>query len=237
MEVISLEIKGIRIEFVKIPTGKFKMGSVNELPFALETPVHEARISKNFFVSKFLITQEQYEAVIDVNPAKFRHEKNLPVENVNWSEAKKFCQKLTGVSGKFVRLPSETEWEYFCRAGSTTEYFFGDDEKLLTEYAWFELNSDEKTHPVGLKKPNNWGLFDIVGNVWEWCEDVWKNDYNDFPTDGSANVHNIEKQHRRATRGGSFAMNAFRCRSSYRSFDWNDTAIEKLGFRIIMEEI
>lgn len=213
------------------------MGSQNELPFALETPVHEAVISKSFFVSKFLITQEQYEAVMSINPAHFRHENNLPVENVDWFAAKQFCQKLTKISQKKIRLPSETEWEYFCRAGSTSDYFFGDDEKLLADYAWFELNSDEKTHPVGLKKPNNWGLFDVVGNVWEWCEDVWKGNYTDFPADGSANYGNIEKQHRRTTRGGSFAMDSFRCRSTYRSFDWNDTAIEKLGFRIVMENL
>ena len=237
MENTFLEINGHRIELVKIPAGKFEMGSVNELPFALETPVHEAIISKTFFVSKFLITQEQYEAVTGENPAKFRYEKNLPIENITWFDAKEFCRKLSEITGKPLRLPSETEWEYFCRAGSTADYFFGEDGHLLSEYAWFEANSNEKTHPVGLKRPNNWGLFDIVGNVWEWCEDVWKGDYNDFPTDGSANFRNIEKQHRRSCRGGSFAINAFRCRSSYRSFDWNDTANEKLGFRIIMEEI
>jgi formylglycine-generating enzyme required for sulfatase activity len=230
-----LEINSRKIPFVKIPAGKFQMGSVNELPFALETPVHEAVISKSFFASQYLITQEQYLAVMGTNTAVFHHETNLPVENITWFEAKNFCQKLTEISGKLVRLPTETEWEYFCRAESSTEFFFGDDKNILTEYAWFEQNSDEKTHPVGLKKPNNWNLFDIVGNVWEWCEDVWKNDYNDFPTDGSANIKNLEKQSRRATRGGSFAMNAFRCRSSYRSFDWHDTATEKLGFRVVME--
>lgn len=241
MKEILLEFSGvssdkIKISTIKIPAGKFQMGSVNELPFALETPVHEATISSEFFVSRFLITQEQFWAVMGNNPAKFRHATNLPVENVNWFEAKKFCLKMTELSGRNFRLPTETEWEYLCRAGSMTEFFFGDDEKKLPEYAWFESNSREKTHPVGLKKPNNWGIYDIVGNVWEWCEDVWKSDYADFPADASANLQNIEKQHRRSTRGGSWAMNAFRCRSSYRSFDWNDTATEKLGFRVIMEK-
>jgi formylglycine-generating enzyme required for sulfatase activity len=237
MQGTFLEITGRRIEFVKIPPGRFQMGSVNELPFALETPVHDALIAHNFFVSGFLITQEQYEIVTGANPARFRHEKNLPVENVTWFEAKNFCRKLSEISGKMIRLPSETEWEYFARAGSTTEFFFGDDDSVLPEYAWFELNGEERTHPVGLKKPNHWGLFDVAGNVWEWCEDVWQNDYTDFPADGSANTRNYDKQRRRATRGGSFAMNAFRCRSSYRSFDWNDTATDKLGFRVVMEGI
>ncbi len=230
------ESSEIKIPFVPISSGGFQMGSVNELPFALETPIHQVSISYSFFVSQFLITQEQYEFVMGQNPSNFRHETNLPVENVSWFDAKNFCRKLSQVSGKNVRLLTETEWEYVCRAGSSTEYFFGDDDKSLAEYAWFESNSHGKTHPVGLKKPNDWGIYDIIGNVWEWCEDVWKGDYNEFPGDGSANLKNIEKQHRRSTRGGSWAMNAFRCRSSYRSFDWNDNATEKLGFRIVTEE-
>ncbi len=235
MEECLLGIGNIKIDFVKIPGGKFQMGSVNELPFALETPVHKAVIPNSLFISKYLVTQEQYESVIGTNPAIFRHEANLPIENVNWFEAKTFCQKLSELSGKSVRLPTETEWEYFCRAGSATEFYFGDDEKSLSEYAWFELNSNQTTHPVGLKKANNWGIHDAVGNVWEWCEDVWKGDYTDFPADGSPNLKNSETQPRRATRGGSFAINAFRCRSSYRSFDWNDASTEKLGFRLVME--
>lgn len=238
MEEIFLEIgesSKIGIPLIKIPPGKFQMGSPNGLPFAPEIPVHEVVISYFFFVSRFLITQEQYKTLMGVNPSNFRYEINLPVENVSWFDAKAFCQKLTEGTGKLFRLPTETEWEYICRAGSTTEYFFGDSEKDLSEYAWFEINSDEKTHPVGLKKTNHWGIYDIVGNVWEWCEDVWKSDYSDFPADGSANLRNIEKQHRRSTRGGSWAMNDFRCRSSYRSFDWNDNITGKLGFRVVME--
>jgi formylglycine-generating enzyme required for sulfatase activity len=225
-----------KIPFIKVPPGKFQMGSVNELPYALETPVHKAVISESLSVAVYPVTQEQYQEIMGHNPAKFRHGKNLPVANVNWFDAKKFCQKLSGETGQLLRLPTETEWEYFCRAGSETEFFFGDDKKELVDYAWFEYNSNERTAPVGLKKPNDWGIHDIVGNVWEWCEDVWQSDYTGFPSDGSANLKNIEKQHQRSTRGGSWAMDAFRCRSSYRSHDWTDTKTEKLGFRIVLEE-
>jgi formylglycine-generating enzyme required for sulfatase activity len=238
MNEAILEIGGapkMEIRFAEIPPGDFRMGSVNELPYAPETPVHDVSIAYSFFVSRFPVTQEQYAALTGANPSKFRHAAQLPVENVSWAEAREFCRKLAEESGRLIRLPTETEWEYVCRAGSATEYFFGDDAKDLPEYAWFEDNADEKTQPVGLKKPNAWGVYDIVGNVWEWCADVWKSDYDDFPADGSANLKNIERQPRRAVRGGSWAMNAFRCRSSYRSFDWHDNQTEKLGFRVVME--
>lgn len=221
--------------FVRIPPGDFLMGSENHLPFALEVPVHKAFIGKEFFVSRFPVTQEQFRAVEPRNPSVFRHAEKLPVENVNWFEARQFCRNLGELAGRSIRLPTETEWEYVCRAGSTTEFFFGDDETKLSDYAWFESNSREQTSPVGLKKPNAWGVFDMAGNVWEWCEDHWKGDYGDFPADGSAYIRGDDRQPRRAVRGGSWAMDAFRLRSSYRSFDWNDNRNGKLGFRIIWE--
>jgi formylglycine-generating enzyme required for sulfatase activity len=228
-----LEINNISVDLVKIPAGEFQMGSISELPYALETPVHSASISYEFFIGAFTITQEQFAAIMGTNPAHFRHAENLPIENVSWFDARTFCQKISEKTGRRIRLPSETEWEYVTRAGTTTEYFFGDDSAKLPDYAWFEINSSEQTAPIGLKKPNPWGIYDIVGNVWEWCEDAWKSDYNDFSPDGSAFTN--EKQPRRAVRGGAWNMDAFRCRSSYRSFDWNDAANNRLGFRIVVE--
>lgn len=233
LEKYSLEFNGERLELVKIPAVEFEMGSVNELPFALETPVHRAAIDKDFWLGVFPVTQEQFFAVMNKNPAEFRHAPNLPVENVTWFEAREFCEKLSETTGKIVRLPSETEWEYAARGGSQTEFFFGDDAKMLPDFAWFELNSNERTNPVGLKKPNAFGLFDIVGNVWEWCEDAWKGDYENFPADGSPFIN--EKQPRRAVRGGAWNMDAHRCRPSYRSFDWADAAHNRLGFRVAVE--
>jgi formylglycine-generating enzyme required for sulfatase activity len=131
-----------------------------------------------------------------------------------------------------VRLPSEAEWEYACRAGTATEYFFGDCEADLGAYAWFCLNSDERPHPVGLKRPNSWGFYDMAGNVWEWCSDVWHSDYTGAPTDGSPRQDGGERQPRRCLRGGAWNFDAFRCRSAYRSRDWKHFATNHFVVRI-----
>ena len=226
----------LSLPLVRIPPGNFQMGSRNGLPFAPEDPVHVVVISQAFSVGQFLVTQEQYATVTGNNPSQFAHNSNQPVETVTWFDAKQFCEKLSAMTGRKVRLPSEAEWEYFCRATSTTEYYFGEDSSELHEYAWFEDNSQSRPMPVGLKKPNLWGLYDIVGNVWEWCEDVWNSSYSDAPSDGSAWLKNEKQQGRRCVRGGAWNMDAFRCRSSYRSYDWNDAATDRLGFRIVFNE-
>jgi formylglycine-generating enzyme required for sulfatase activity len=169
-----------------------------------------------------------------------------PVESVNWDEASEFCRRLSARVGCNVRLPSEAEWEYACRAGTVDDFFFAPDGAflddteippgivhLLHDCAWFDQNSSEATQPVGLKRPNPWGLHDMIGNVWEWCADVWHNDYTGAPNGGGAWVADESRQPRRVLRGGAWDMNAFRCRSSYRSFDHRHFATSRIGFRLV----
>lgn len=220
---------------IKLPTGRFLMGSLHGLPFAPEEPVHEVTLAGSIAITKYAITQAQYCAVMGNSPAQFTDYATAPVETVTWLEAKQFCEQLSTLLQRVVRLPSEAEWEYACRGGTTTEYFFGDGTSALPEYAWFDYNSAERTQPVGLKKPNPWGLCDMAGNVWEWCEDVWHGSYNGAPQDGCAWLTTEQRQSRRVVRGAAWNMDAFRCRSSYRSYDWQDAATNRPGFRVVVD--
>ena len=125
----------------------------------------------SFKIGKYPITQEQYKAVMGTNPSHFQGNPQNPVESVSYDDAVAFCKKLSEMTGKNYRLPTEAEWEYACRAGTTTGYYFGNDYRQLGDYAWYYDNSQGTTHPVGQKKPNNWGLYDMHGNVWEYCQE------------------------------------------------------------------
>jgi len=226
--------KGVKLELVLIPAGEFKMGSPDseKIALPLERPQHRVRITKPFYLGKYLVTQEQWEATMGGNPSHFKGPKN-PVEQVSWNDCQKFLEKLNAKigtqHGKFV-LPTEAPWEYACRAGSTTRYCFGDDESGLGENAWYRANSDMETHPVGEKKPNAWGLYDMHGNVWEWCQD-WYDDgyYAKSPTDdpmGAATGLD------RVGRGGSGACLAGYCRSAIRTGGGPVGRISDVGFRV-----
>ena len=159
-----------------IPPGEFMMGSPeSEADRYDDETQHQVRITKPFYLSATDVTQSQYQQVMGNNPSHWKGA-NKPVDMVSWNEAVEFCRKLSAQEGAEYRLPTEAEWEYACRAGPTTAYSFGDNVSQLGKYAWYENNSGNTTRAVGAKLPNAWGLHDMHGNVWEWCQD-WHGAY------------------------------------------------------------
>jgi len=231
---VSLDLgNGLSMEMFLIPAGKFLMGSPEgeKGRSTNEGPLHEVTISRAFYMGVFEVTQEQYEAVMGKDPSHFKGAKN-PVETVSWHDAVDFCKKLAEKTGKKVRLPTEAEWEYACRAGSKTRFCFGDDETDLRDHTWYTANSDSKTHPAGEKTPNAWGLYDMHGNVWEWCSDCWAVSY--------ANAKNEDPQGPasgafRVLRGGGWNVNPTYCRSALRFRSSPDDRYLNLGFRVAVD--
>ena len=223
----------IGMEFVKIPAGEFMMGSLSgeEDRYEDEGPVHKVTIKEAFYLGKFEVTQKQWREVMGSTPSYFKGD-DLPVEGVSWNDVQEFIEKLNEMEGNDkYRLPSEAEWEYACRAGTTTRYYFGDDESRLGDYAWYDGNSGGKSHPVGQKKPNPWGLYDMHGNIWEWVQDEWHSDYNGAPSDGSAWESGSSSG--RVSRGGSWFSFAWNCRSAYRTYFNPGYRGGNLGFRVL----
>ena len=216
-------LNGMPLELIHIPAGKFTMGSDEDDD---ERPPHEVSVS-GFYIGKFQITQKQWQAVMGKNPSEFEGD-DLPVERVSWHDTQAFCEKLRAMTGKAFRLPSEAEWEYACRAGTTGDYAGN-----LDEMAWYDENSNDKTHPVGQKKHNAFGLYDMHGNVWEWCEDVRHENYNDAPKDGSAWTDG-GNQECRVLRGGSCVNSAWYCRAAGRYDLTPVIRIDYIGFRCVI---
>jgi formylglycine-generating enzyme required for sulfatase activity len=219
---------GVKLELVKVAAGSFNMGS-NESE--CQKPIHRVNL-REFMIGKYPVTQAQYQAVTGKNPSNFKDTQS-PVESITWHDALKFCEELSKKTGQKVKLPTEAQWEYACRAGSTSKYCFGDDVNKLGDYAWYSQNSGIKTHPVGEKLANPWGLHDMHGNVWEYCEDVWHENYNGAPTNGSAWLNGGD-QYIRAKRGGSWLNLDFVCRSADRHSDNPDLTFSLTGFRVVV---
>lgn len=223
------------MQFVLIPAGKFEMGSLFEEKDRSdsESPVHKVTIQNSFYLGRSAVTQKQWEKIMRNNPSHFKGE-DRPVEMVSWEDALKFVTKLNDKEGTDkYRLPSEAEWEYACRAGTQTRCFFGEDESKLNEYAWHAGNSGAKTHAVGRKKPNLWGLYDIHGNVWEWVQDEWHDNYNGAPSDGS--VWEEGNGVYRVSRGCSWLCDTGFCRSAGRFKREPESCFANLGFRLLKE--
>jgi formylglycine-generating enzyme required for sulfatase activity len=230
-------VNSLGMTFVRIPAGEFRMGSTdgdND-----ERPVHTVRISQPFYLGVHTVTQGQWEAVMGNNPSRFRGDRftgdpNRPVETVSWEDVQTFISRLNAREGHTqYRLPTEAEWEYAARAGSTTAYCFGDDNRWfrrrLGEYAWYSANAGGQTHPVGTRQPNAWGLYDMYGNVWEWMQD-WYGEYAAGPvTDPQGPAAGSG----RVIRGGSWGTGARICRSASRYNDAPGYRNGHLGFRLL----
>ena len=249
------------MEFVYLPAGDFMMGSTDAAVqtaykqaqidvgadhakmewFTREQPRHRVRIAEGFYLGRYEVTQAQWQAVTENNPSEFKGCDQCPVEQVSWSDAQEFIRRLNAMNDGFrYSLPSEAQWEYGCRAGTTTEFAFGNS--LSSVPANFDGNypydgaakgvNRKKTTPVGSFQPNAWGLYDMHGNVWEWCADVWHENYNGAPTDGSAWLTGGDSNFR-VDRGGSWDFHGDALRSAYRLKARPDARINNSGLRLV----
>lgn len=208
-------------KFVKIPAGEFLMGAENS--YIDEQPVHKVIISKSFEMCATEVTQSQWQMLMGNNPSSFKGV-NQPVNNVSWDEAVEFIEKVNMLSKDYTyRLPTEAEWEYACRAGSTDDHA-GD----LDQMAWYEANSGGKTHPVGKKKPNEWGLYDMHGNVQEWCQD-W---YGDYHSETVTDPQGPKNGSDRVLKGGGWHNHPKSCRSASRVIGMPGNHYFYVGFRL-----
>lgn len=232
MKADSLKIGVSCPQLVLVPAGTFFMGS--KYGCGDEVPQHEVTLA-SFYMGQYPVTFGEYDKFCEVTARKKPKDKwgrgRQPVINVTWHDAVAYCAWLSEQTGQKYTLPSEAHWEYGCRAGSLTDYCFGDDESLLDEYAWYGYErSDKQAHPVGEKKPNAFGLYDMHGNVWEWVQDKYYDSYQGAPKDGSA--WQEYDSYYRVYRGGSWNSSAQYCRSALRSRYYPADQGDYLGFRV-----
>ena len=221
------------MNFVHVPFGNFMMGSpAYEFDRDSDENQHRVTLTKGFYMQTTEVTQGQWKAVMGNNPSDFSNcGDDCPVENVSWNDVQEFIVKLNRKEGgSRYRLPTEAEWECAARAGSTTRFCFGDDHDRLVEYGWYDTNSGGKTHAVALKKPNAWGLYDMHGNVYEWCQD-W---HGDYPSRSVTDPTGPSSGSDRMDRGGGWGVNARRCRSADRDGYGPSVRYGILGFRLAL---
>jgi formylglycine-generating enzyme required for sulfatase activity len=214
--------------FVLIPAGTFLMGG--DL-FRNEQPVHPVHLTRLFLLGQHEVTQGQWVAVMGTNPSRFTGDLQRPVETVSWEEVQGFIRQLMAREGHHYRLPTEAEWEYAARADTTSDYSFGNEVSQLGAYAWYGDDAEGTTHPVGQKRPNAWGLFDVYGNVWEWVQD-W---YGDYAAEAVSDPQGPSSGSSRGMRGGGWNRGAGDCRSAYRNYAAPGIRVAYRGFRLLRE--
>ena len=249
----SLLVNSIGMTLRLIPAGEFLMGSPAKASYAQmnEHPQHKVVITRPLYLGIYPVTQGEYLKVMNKQPSFFSGDDRLPVENVSWFDAVEFCNALSAIEGlspfyqikaKLVevpewtspgyRLPTEAQWEYACRAGTTTRFSCGDSQKFLKEYAWYYMNAKQKTHPVGELKPNAFGLHDMHGNVFEWCWDGFDFNSNYYSRSPINDPRGPEQSTARISRGGSFLHPGAAVRSAWRCLSSPDSTAKLSGFRV-----
>jgi formylglycine-generating enzyme required for sulfatase activity len=228
------EFTPLKIKFCWCPPGTFEMGSPETAPsHLLNETQHTVTLTRGYWMQQTELTQSQYQQLMGSHPAHYKGE-HLPVESVTWSEATEFARRLSALPpekkvGNQFRLPTEAEWEYACRAGAATLFPHGDDEAGLEDFAWYHQNSARTTHPVGEKKSNAWGLYDMHGNVAEWCQDY----YGDYPREAVSDPRGPASGDKRTLRGGNWFQVAMWTRASHRDAYAPSARYVGLGFRLV----
>ena len=231
---ITIPVKnGVNIEMVKVESGSFNMGATPEMedPNESEKPVHLVTLANDYYIGKYEVTQALWQAVMGSNPSSSKGD-DLPVERVSWNDCQDFISKLNAMTGKRFRLPTEAEWEYAARGGKKSRGYQYSGNNTLGDIAWYSGNSSSRTHAVGTKQPNELGIYDMAGNVWEWCQD-WKGSYSSSPL---VNPIGAVSGSLRVYRGGSWSSSARGCRTSCRNCFTPNGRDNNLGLRLVLSE-
>jgi formylglycine-generating enzyme required for sulfatase activity len=227
----TFTFSGVSFDMVKVQAGSFTMGATSEMkaPESDEKPTHQVTLTNDYYIGKTEVTQALWKAVMGNNPSYFKGD-NLPVESVNWDDCQKFISKLNSLTGQIFRLPTEAEWEFAARGGNNSNHYQYSGSNELGDVAWYDGNSGSKTHAVATKQPNELGLYDMSGNVWEWCSD-W---FGNYSSSSQTNPTGPNSGSGRVFRGGSWNYNAHFCRSSFR-FNFNpDYSYYSQGLRLVL---
>ena len=232
---ISIPVKdGIIIDMVRVEAGTFTMGATSEMenPWDDEFPTHQVTLTNDYYIGKYEVTQALWQAVMGNNPSHFKGD-NLPVESISWDSCQKFISNLNKITGKKFRLPTEAEWEYAARCGNKTNDYQYSGSNNISDVGWYKDNSGSKTHRVGLKQANELGIYDMTGNVWEWCQD-WHGDYS---SSSQTNPTGVTTGSHRVCRGGCWHVEAIDCRSSSRiGYSTERNGSSGLGIRLALSE-
>jgi len=254
VQIIHERSEQMKFYMIEVPKGSFFMGSND---YNDEKPIHKVDIDYIFEIGKYPVTIREYiefikdtethypiwlekDSEYNIQKGHNNYYKNMnltanaPIIGISWYDAMAYCKWLSQKANRIYRLPTEAEWEYACRAETTTKWYFGDHETELDKYSWYSKNSEKTTHNVGQKRPNRWGICDMHGNVWEWCLDDWKNNYEDIPLDGSAYID--KNSFKKVLRGGSWNDIENYTSSSIRYGYFPKAKNNIFGFRIVTDK-